>query len=798
MNVHVSGRFGRLFRTGLFVVFLGCFRVFAQPVNDDFTNATVITNFPADVYGDNTGATAEPGEPVAGLPPQQSVWWSWTAPFTGQIAIVNDGSFANAWVKVFTGTNLTTLTNLLSNDLYVLNLLDVTNGTTYYISVDVNGQAGTGGPIHFHLENLATNDDFANATPLVGDFVEAYGDNTLATLEPGEPSYGYLNTIWWSWMAPKTETVRISTRGSAFWAFFHVFTGDSVTNLTLITSGDSQNDSDTTLNATAGTVYWIRVASSTYGTGLARIAIYPPVPPNDDFANPIVMSGDQTFAMGTTVGATAQTNDPAIDQQNSGHTVWYQWTPDKFGKVSLTITNLVPPLGIFQFYVGVFAGSQLGALQSIGAGVGGASAIVTNGQTYVFGVDGSQGDFHLGLNLTEIDIPSNDDFSNRMVLSGPSVGVTNDNTRATLEKGEHEVARHMAGGTLWYQWTAPASGVVRMVAQASGFTPVIAVYQGNSLTSLKRVVNSLQFPDTAGVYCSFETAVGQTYDIQVDGLEAGGRGPILFGIDLTSLQLVSPTNASTISAGTPPLFEINTPNPAADGQLQSVTYLAINEDDEEFAFGTVTNPPFSYMPTNLEPGLITFFALATNTEGAARISPPVLVKVRPANDEFSNSIPLGGYNWQASGYTAQATRENGEPGGGSASVWWEWTAPSSGPVTIEAQLGDEGTALRKRIVTVYTGPDVKHLRRVPWTKTVNIPDASEYFYFNAVNGTTYHVQVTANSPDLDPGTWPFLLVGSMQSLEFTTPLGQSFTEPVDVPVAITNLEDPTAHAPEGL
>jgi hypothetical protein len=626
----------------------------------------------------------------------------------------------------------------------------------------------------------------------MGDFVEAYGDNSLATLEPGEPDFGpgwQINSIWWKWTAPKTETVRISTFGSAFWAYFYVYTGDSLTNLTLVTTGDSRSDGYTTLNATAGTNYWIQVlGSGTYGVGLARVAVYPPVPPNDDFQNRIVLAGDNTYANGTTVGATAQTNDPSLG--GNGQTVWYQWTAGKFGTLNLTFTNLTPSLGIFQFDAGIFTGSQLGSLHSIGGGAKATSAIVTNGQTYIIGVDGyNSGDFHLGFNVTEIDVPPNDNFSNRMVLSGPSVGVTNDNTRATLEKGEHEPASHTARGTLWYQWTAPAAGLVRMVAQANGFNPLIAVYQGNSLTSLKRVANSLQFPNPAGVICSFQTAAGQTYDIQVDGQGAGGRGPILFGIDLTSLQLVSPTNASTISAGTPPLFQVNTPNPIADGQLESVTYLAVNEDGEEFTLGTLTNPPFSFAPTNLEPGLITFFAIATNTDGAARLAPPVLVKVRPANDNFSNGISLGGYNWQASGYTAQATREGGEPGG-SASVWWDWTAPSTGPVIIEAQLGDAGTALRKRTVTVYTGADVKHLKRVPWTKTVNVPDASQFFYFNAVNGTTYHVQVNANNPNLDPGTWPFLLRGSMQSVGFTTPTGQSFTEPIDIPVAITNLEDP--------
>jgi hypothetical protein len=59
----------------------------AQPANDNFANATLITGQTAQVTGSNVGATMETGEPttVEGWAAGQSVWWRWTAPFAGSI-----------------------------------------------------------------------------------------------------------------------------------------------------------------------------------------------------------------------------------------------------------------------------------------------------------------------------------------------------------------------------------------------------------------------------------------------------------------------------------------------------------------------------------------------------------------------------------------------------------------------------------------------------------------------------------------------------------------------------------------
>ena len=81
------------------------------------------------------------------------------------------------------------------------------------------------------------------------------------------------------------------------------------------------------------------------------------------------------------------------------------------------------------------------------------------------------------------------------------------------------------------------------------------------------------------------------------------------------------------------------------------------------------------------------------------IAPP------PPNDRFSNATRISGPSGRVTGSTINATVETGERGLGSPSVWWRWTAPSSGAVTIDTVSSGFDTTLG-----VYTGTRVDALR----------------------------------------------------------------------------------------
>src|SRR3974390_3530799 len=85
----------------------------------------------------------------------------------------------------------------------------------------------------------APNDQFANRIVLTGSSVVTFGSNTNASKEPGEPDQAG-NTggqsVWWSWTAPTNGDLTINTDGSSFDTILGVYTGSSVSALSVVAS----------------------------------------------------------------------------------------------------------------------------------------------------------------------------------------------------------------------------------------------------------------------------------------------------------------------------------------------------------------------------------------------------------------------------------------------------------------------------------------------------------------------------------------------------------------------------------
>ena len=123
-------------------------------------------------------------------------------------------------------------------------------------------------------------DAFSSATALNGANVTTTGTNVGATPEAGEPSPAAVSgtvSVWWSWVAVNTGRTTFDTYGSNFDTTLGVYTGATVSALTL--AGDN-NDVNSTpqakvaFDATAGTTYYIQVNGNAGATGNIALTIF--------------------------------------------------------------------------------------------------------------------------------------------------------------------------------------------------------------------------------------------------------------------------------------------------------------------------------------------------------------------------------------------------------------------------------------------------------------------------------------------------------------------------------------------
>ena len=288
-----------LSRAGLLVVLtwlsLHQVRGAPAPANDRFSNRITLAGTNVTATATNSAATKESGEPDhAGNPGGKSVWWTWTAPTNGEAQIDTDASNFDTLLGIYTGASVSALSVVATNDDHGQFLTSrvrfvTTAGTAYQIAVDGYNEAGS---IDSGVVTLAlafrpgpmarpSNDAFTNAVPLSG-WATVQATNVDATREISEPLHGGKwgdTSIWWTWTAPQSGDVMVSTAGSSFDTLLAVYQGQSLSNLTELASNDDAdaiNDlftSQVVFEAAAGVSYRIAVDGYDGDTGTVTLTV---------------------------------------------------------------------------------------------------------------------------------------------------------------------------------------------------------------------------------------------------------------------------------------------------------------------------------------------------------------------------------------------------------------------------------------------------------------------------------------------------------------------------------------------
>jgi thiol-disulfide isomerase/thioredoxin len=132
------------------------------------------------------------------------------------------------------------------------------------------------------------NDMFANSIAITGTNTVVTGSNVGGTVEPGEPIHADVPggaSVWWTWTAPSAGTATISTVGSTFDTVLAVYTGASVSSLTLVANNDDDPDgfdltSKVVFDVVPGQTYQIAVDGFGGDSGNVTLSLQfgPPAP----------------------------------------------------------------------------------------------------------------------------------------------------------------------------------------------------------------------------------------------------------------------------------------------------------------------------------------------------------------------------------------------------------------------------------------------------------------------------------------------------------------------------------------
>ena len=180
------------------------------PPNDNFANAQLISGCSGSVPGTNAGATEEVGEPNHPESPgsRKSVWYQWQSPSTASVTIDTIGSDFDTVLAVYTGTTVSGLTLVASNDDIVSGntastvTFAATQGTVYRIAVDGfnnNGDGGDTGNITLNWTESNCTDSW-QPTTLTSGQVEiktwTFQGRTSAYVKLSFPNAGYRVANW--------------------------------------------------------------------------------------------------------------------------------------------------------------------------------------------------------------------------------------------------------------------------------------------------------------------------------------------------------------------------------------------------------------------------------------------------------------------------------------------------------------------------------------------------------------------------------------------------------------------------
>jgi len=642
-----------------------------------------------------------------------------------------------------------------------------TGATSVVLQVQASAPGKTPGTANFTLPIAVppANDAFANRALITAGSTQTSGSNVDASAETGEPKNPAVaggKSVWWSWTAAASSSVTISTTGSSFDTTLAIYTGTTLGNLVLIGANDDSGgvQSAVTFAAVAGTTYAIQVDGFSGATGS------------------VTLNHPQT---GAAPGAPVIVTNPANVSVLVGQplsiqvvaqgdaTLAYQWYRNEqpiSGATSAVFSKPSAALGDEGEYQVTVTNAKGTALSAI--------AYVAIEQTAI--------------------IPENDNFAAAAVITGASGRIRASNRLATGETNEPNhasVATPLA--SVWWKWTATANGQLTLDTFGSSFDTTLAAYTGSAVGALTVRASSNDADGTQQSRVAFPVLTGQVIWIAIDG-SASAEGAIVFNYlfqpdsvsvpndNFAARTLLGSGSSSVTGTNIGATGEVGEPDHiGASSPLASAWWswtaaqtgiVVIDTNGSDFdttlaAYSGTSLSGLTQLGANDDGGAgnnssITLAVQAGQVlqiavDGFSSAQGSIILTVTftagspqpPGNDNFASSFLIAPGIDLVTGSNLFATGQSGEPLHVTSdvaplnSVWWRWTAPSSGTLTIDLFGSEWNAQLLDTILAIYTGSAVNALSLVASNDDENFDAGiiTSKVTFAVTAGQMYHIAV---------------------------------------------------------
>lgn len=470
--------------------------------SDAFADRPSLTGDFLRVAGAEQALTAESGE---ALPfGEGSLWWSWTARADGWVAVLfalTGGTPTGDRLDLLAGDSLPELRAVPRHG---IRGYPVQAGVRYSIRKTIPFFA----PIPDHELTIeftpllsTVNDAYADRLVIEGDSASVRFDEEGATLEPAEPNHGLAGSLWWSWTAPSTGPVCVTVSGMASGLGVVVYPGDPWGGAAPLAFNDEM------VSVTAGITYAIATGPLAPGSTQQRTLTIQAVPwvANDTYDGRIHLEGETAIIEGTSVDATVD----AFEQRYVWRpAVWFDWTAPRTGRAEFS--------GLGTTDVWVFEVPVPGEWTLVGVNLGFPAQA---GRTYAFLVVPSvSAPFAVRLAM-EPPGPANDAFAGRIHLERSHELLTGTLLGATWEPHPREL---WMTRDVWWTWTAPFGGELRLSPQPSAEITSISAWTGPDSASLQLLASSNEA-------LSVPVVAGRTYHLRIGG---GSPAPFAYRLEL--------------------------------------------------------------------------------------------------------------------------------------------------------------------------------------------------------------------------------------------------------------------------